>query len=97
MARVKLSYIIGNVEDFEAIGVPLVTEDRNMRLSNDGTKAFTHMELLADYEFNSILVDILENSTTGFKRVSDKAMEDLLLTDEWVVKEVVSKVIKGTK
>lgn len=83
MARAKLSYIIGNVEDFEAIGIPLVTEERNMRTSVDGTKAFTHMEMLSDTEFNMILVDILENATTGFKRVSDANMDLLLDTAEW--------------
>ena len=83
MARVKLSYIVGLTENFEALSID-VTEARK---SNDGSKTVVHNELLSDMEMNSILVDIL-NGYGGYTRLSDANVDALMLTDEWKSEEV---------
>lgn len=82
MARVKLSYIVGLTENFEALGIDISTARR----SNDGTKVLVHRELLSDVEMNSIFVDML-NGYGGYVQYSDENVEALMLTPEWTATE----------
>jgi len=82
MARVKLTYIVGLTENFEALNIDVSTA----RKSNDGTKSLIHNELLTDAEMNSIFLDML-SGYGGYMRLSDENAEALMLTDEWKTEE----------
>ena len=76
--REKLTYIVGRVEDFNALDIPLTTERRSL----DGTLVIRHKELLDSEDLNKILVDVMQYKSPFFF-LGDSAMEALMQTPEW--------------
>lgn len=72
-----LRFIIGNVEDFETVGIDITTD----RKSIDGIKAMKHIEHLTDDQFNIVRFD------SDFKFKSGESLEEMLLSDEWLIEE----------
>ena len=80
--REKLTFVIGNTEDFNALGIDIA----NCRQSLDGTKVLKHREHLDSLALNSILVDVMLNKTP-FVFIGDTAVSDLMQTAEWRAEE----------
>jgi len=83
MAREKLTFIVGRVEDFEALDIAITTE----RLSLDGTLVIKHKEDLDSTDLNKILVDVMQYQSP-FYFMGDTAMSELMATKEWTAVEI---------
>jgi len=82
MAREKLTFIVGRVEDFEALDIALTTERRSL----DGTLVIKHKEDLDSTDLNKILVDVMQYQSP-FYFMGDSAMSELMATNEWTAVE----------